>query len=174
MTENFDTSSVITNDDIELANQIKHIKKHIYAYLKMDKIVDITKEIIDKSEVLGFKNERVKKFIDVKRPIYYILIDREKALKKYPLGSSKFSNEKEESDYFTNIIYKEIISNFTEAIIERIRKEKYSALEEIRDNNLFQGLDDEQILSQVRILSSIFGIRLDKDNNADAVVEMLI
>jgi isoleucyl-tRNA synthetase len=186
MAENFDTSDVLTDEDYQQMSEIKEIRKRLLSYINIETLIEKIRDFIDESEYLDFKSKRSKKFIDTKRPVFYILIDKDKSLEseKYKPKRNKFKSADEEASYYTNIVYGEIITKVTEYINNTIRdskdKEGAELKEFMKESSLFDDLefederDVENFYKRVGIISMMFGVRLNKENNADIIVEMLL
>ena len=178
MTDNFDTSDVLTEEDYKTLENILRLKKKIFQCIDMDNFIKKATEIIDNSPLVSFKNERVKKFIDKKRPNFIIVVDKDKAMKEK--GVKSFSDEEIECKFYSSIIYDEVISKITEIIkgaLDDIGKDEKDKI--FKDITLFKKEDEnnKELINnfkQLAVISSLYGMRLDKENKNNVVVEMLI
>lgn len=173
-----DSSDLLTEQDYSDMKDIQDIKKHVFSYIDMPVLVDYISGLIENSPFMTFKNERSKKFIDKRRPIFYIKIDREKTIesKEYNRYNSKFSSQEEEVKFFSNVIFMEIISNVTRYITESLKQnpelETY-----IAEKDIFKDIKKENrkaIADQTAVLSTMFGIRFSQDDSTVITLEMLI
>lgn len=178
----FDTSEVLTEDDYREIEDIKEIRKRLLAYINIEVLIEKIREIIDESDYVSFKNERSKKFIDKRRPIFYITIDKSKIFKSDEYKHSKtFSSADKEASYYSNIVYKEVINKTTTFINDSLKNSKDNETEELKEYIMSTSLfkddlpkDDESFYSRMSILSMMFGMRLENDNKNNIALEMLI
>lgn len=176
--DKFDTSEVLTEEDYKTINNIIQLKKKIFQCIDMDNFIKRAVEIIDKSELVSFKNERVKKFIDKRRPNFILIVDKDKAMKQEQITS--FSDEEAECKFYSDIIYNEVISKVTEIIKSALDDLNKDEAEQIyKEYPIFKDEDkgNKDLMNgfkQMAIISSLYGMRLDKENKNNIVVEMLI
>jgi len=175
---NLDTSEMLSEQDYRDMQDIRDIKKRVLTYIDLPVLIEQITEIIESSPFLNFKNERSKKYIDKKRPIFYLKVDRDLAMKsdKYKFRNAKFSSQNEEVKYFSNIIFMEIITNVTRYITECLKcnpdLEDY-----IANKDVFKDVGRENrknILNNTAVLSTMFGIRFSQDDSTIITLEMLI
>jgi len=157
------SDELLNEEDYEILDKVIQIKKHIMSYYSKEKIVDKIKEIIINSEVVNFRNERSSKFISTKRPVFTLKVDKKKSYDIYDGGD--FFNNKEEVDYFNNIIYHEVINNVSTFLIE-----SYNDI----DDNILDGISPEKIKVATGLLSSICGTRVNNDDKSLITLEFLL
>lgn len=171
-----DTSSILTEQDLKEIDAIESIKKALFSYIDKEKLLKRIIDIIDESEFIDFKNARSRKFIDLKRPSFNLILNKEKILndKKYnPTNIESFSNEKEEIEFLSNIVYSEIINKVTDYINDNIHKNK-DFEDYILDKEIFKDyeLDKDGLKALLRIITTIFAMRFGKDHKENLILEM--
>jgi len=155
-----DSSDLLSEDDEKLLEGFIRIKRTIMSFFKIEGIVAKLKELIIDSEIFNFTSKRAEKFIDLKKPVFTMIIDREKALEKFP---SEFSNEESEINWLTNCLYQEIILVFSSFLVDSVTKN--DDLNESLQEIFKEEIPNELIELSTSILSSIFGIRFDLEKN---------
>lgn len=176
--EKFDTSEVLTDEDYALINNIKTIKRNLFSFINMDLFVSNVSEIIDNSELVSFKNERAKKYIDKKRPIFLLTVDREKSMKENNI--TKFNSEEEEARFFSNIIQDEVITKITDILKQSIDDIKKEDSDKIFNVNIFDSDDKttnnmlNSTINKLSVISTLYGIRLEKNSKNNVVLELLL
>lgn len=170
-----DTSMFLNENDLILMNEIQAIKNHVFNVIDKKKIVEVLVDIVDDSEIVNFKNERSKKFIDHERPILNLVIDKTKMEDVY--GEFKPKNEEKESSYYQNVLYGEVISifsNFINASIKGTEKQKdYLNKHQNIFNKLIENITEEELMKAVTMFTTIFGIRLNNDDKSNVLLELL-
>lgn len=171
-----DTADVLTEQDYNDIRDIEDIKKRVLSYIEIPTLIEKISEFINNSEFIEFKNERSKKFIDKRRPIFYISIDRDKAYNSEKYKVEKiFNSQEEEAKYFTNIIGQEIVE-LTTTYINDCLKADPELDSYVMSKDIFKNCTKEEryILNGTGIFSTMFGIRLSSDDYSNAIVEMVI
>jgi hypothetical protein len=178
--ENFDTADVLNDKDYQEINEIKEIRKRILSYINIDVFIDTCRNIIEESHYVNFKNERSKKFINNKRPVFYLHIDKD-VMKSKEYNKKKFKSNDEEIKYFSDVLYSEIIVKITSFINNSIKEDNDDSnelKEYISSTSLFEGLpskeDDASFYDRLSIISAMYGIRLDKDDASNITLEILL
>jgi len=175
---NLDTSEMLSEQDYKDMQDMRDIKRRVLAYIDKGILIDHIVELIEKSPYLTFKNERSKKYIDRKRPIFYVKVDRESVMKskEYQVRNKNFSSKNEEVKYLSNVIFMEVITHVTRYITECLKcnpdLEDY-----IANKDVFKSIGKENrktILNQTVVLSTMFGIRFSEDDSTIITLEMLI
>ena len=156
---NYDTLDFLTDEDIQLMDDINKIKKHILTFFNPEVLVDKIRGFIKDSDILDFNNARSEKFINVRRPVYVIKLDKEKALEKYPLKRGRFLNESDEIEWITSCVYEEVIRPFSKFLADALRDDE--DLDESL-SNIFTEIPQDVIDLGMFLMSSIFGIKIDK------------
>lgn len=170
-TTKFDTSEVLTENDYELMQQLKHVKKELFSYVNMEVLVDQIVDFITKCPMIDFRNERAKKYIDRKRPVFYLVVDLEASKEKYK--NFNFKTDKEEVQYYSNIIHIEIISRVTTFINQSLKDVNF--IDKVKDNDIFKDNTEEEkeLLLKFGIITTLFGLRLDEKNKSSITLELL-
>jgi len=175
---NLDTSEMLSEQDYKDMQDIRDIKRRVLSFVDVAILVDYITGLIEKSPYLTFKNERSKKYIDKRRPIFYVKIDREAAVnsKEYSVRNKKFTSKDEEVKYYSNIVFMEVITHVTRYITESLKcnpeLEDYIAEKDIFKN---VGIENRKtILNNTAVLSTMFGIRFSQDDSTVITLEMLI
>ena len=174
-----DTSEVLTEEDYTEIEDIKEIRKRLISYINIDVLIDTIRDIVDKSEFVDFKNNRSKKFIDKKRPVFYLKINKSCFKSEKYKSKQEFRTEEKEASYYTNIIYSEIIVKITEFINTTIKEDKDNKelKEFIKSTSLFKDLppkEDEDFYNRLSVISMMFGIRLAIEDKSIITMEMLL
>lgn len=103
-----------------------NIKKTLMSCMDMEKFIEKTKEIVDSSEHFRFKNDRSKKFIDHKNPVFLLsctLLDDVKVKDNKPDEVDKWS------DKITPLIRDELVHQFSDYVTECVSdKDKFDLL----------------------------------------------
>jgi len=176
--EILDSSELLTEQDYNDMREIQDIKQRVLSYINLPILVDHIVGLIEKSHFIDFKNERSKKFIDKRRPIFYLKVDKEKTMnsKEYNDRNVKFSSKNEEVKFFSNVIFMEIITYVTRYISESLKQnpelENY-----IAEKDIFKDINKESrkaLASKVAVLSTMFGIRFSEEDSSIITLEMLI
>ena len=157
-----DTSDMLNDEDYKLMKEVKEIKRHILSYLDVNILVDKIRSLIEESEVVNFRNARSAKFIDARRPIYAIIIDKDKAMDKYPVKGG-FTSEENEAQYWGQVVQDEVIDPFVTFLIQSIKGDE-SIQEFLNGRDLFVGISKENVANTAGMLSSIFGMRMEPEN----------
>jgi len=177
-TDFLDSSEILTEQDYSDLRDIQDIKKQVLSYIDMSILVNYISKLIDDSPFLSFKNERSKKYIDKRRPIFYIKVDKEKTLasKVYNDRNVKFNSQDDEVKFFFNVVYMEVISNVTSYITASLKQnpdlENY-----IAEKDIFKDIKKENrktIADQTAVLSTMFGVRFSQDDSTVITLEMLL
>lgn len=171
-----DTTELLTDQDLQDLEDYVSVKKRLYSYLDLNKLIKNIKKIINDSELVSFKNERSEKFIDVKKPIFYLKIDIKKAIdcKDYLRKDDKFESLNSKVKYCSNIIYREVLCNITENIFDEIHKnpelESY-----ILSKNIFKDYKDDEISLKMmmNVLTTTYGMRFDQNDPSNLVMQLL-
>jgi len=172
MEENkIETSSLLSPEDYKLMSEIKTIKKHIMSYIDPQVLVDTLRTIINDSKVVSFRSSRAEKFININKPLFSVEVDRSQCIELYP--TEQFSTEKQEAEYFTNVIHEEVINRFTTFLVESISDES-DLTEFLNKQEIFKGISNENIENTAGMLTSIFGIRMDNEDMSKLAFEFLI
>jgi hypothetical protein len=171
----FDTSEGLTERDYQDIEDIKDIKRTLLSFINIDVLIEEIKHLIDDNVYINFKNERSKKFIDKRRPIFNIKIDSDLVKKSKEYKKSSFSNEEDEVKYYSNIVFNELTRHITEFIRSAINDD-----DEIKDyiysKQLFGELDetDRKQLNDIAIISMMFAAKYSKDDKSTVAYELLI
>jgi len=173
-----DTSEMLSEQDYKDMQDMRDIKRRVLAYIDRTILIEHITGLIDNSPYLTFKNERSKKYIDKKRPIFYVKIDRESAMnsKEYQVRNKNFTSKNEEVKYFSNIVFMEVITHVTRYITECL-KSNPDLEDYIASKDVFKDIGKENrktILDQTAVLSTMFGIRFSEDDSTIITLEMLI
>jgi len=176
MAETFDTSEVLTDEDYKLIENIKTLKRNLFSFIKMETFIEAVVKIVDESELVSFKNERVKKFIDKKRPVFILTVDRDKAINKF---GKKFNGEEDEAKFFSGIIFDEVISNVTTYLKQSIDDLSKEDKDKIFDVNLFDEENYEnnmlsESINRLSVISTLYGLRLENNAKHNIILELLI
>ena len=175
---NLDTSEMLSEQDYKDMQDMRDIKRKVLTYIDLPILIDYITELIEKSPYLTFKNERSKKYIDKRRPIFYVKLDRDVAVNSeaYKVRNKNFTSKNEEIKYYSNIVFMEVITNVTRYITECLKSnpdlENY-----IASKDVFKNIDKENrknILNHTAVLSTMFGIRFSQDDSSVITLEMLI
>jgi hypothetical protein len=148
-----DSSEYIDDDVLKNIDNIIKIKMDIFKLFKTDVIIDTMKKIINNSDIVKFNSVRSEKFINVKKPIFIVNVD---------IGKTNNDNNNDNKiDNLFRIVYDECIIPFNDFIISSIKSNDI-------DTTLFNNIPD--IINKLKeyeslILSSIFGMRANKENN---------
>ena len=177
MAEVFDTSEVLTEEDYKLIENIKNIKRNLFSFINMETFINAVVKIVEDSELVDFKNERAKKYIDKKRPVFLLTVNREKAMSK--LKKKSFGSEEDEAKFFSNIIFDEVISNITTYLKQSIDDLSKEDKDKIFDVNLFEEENYEQnmlsdSINKLSVISTLYGMRLENSNKHNIILELLI
>lgn len=165
-----DTSNIMTEDDYKLMQEIKNIKRQLFSFIDMKVLINKIIEIVEESELVSFKNERSKKFIDTKRPLFHLTIDIEKSMVKYK--KTKFKSENDEASFYSSVLFDEVINKISLFIKTSLDSPE---AEKILDKRLFKDTNDEDIklLNKLSVLSTLYGIRLESINKNNVTLEIL-
>jgi len=175
---NLDTSEMLSEQDYKDMQDMRDIKRRVLAYIDAKILCEHIIDLIDKSPYLNFKNERSKKYIDKRRPIFYLKADREAAMnsKEYSVRNKKFSSQNEEVKYFSNVIFMEVITHVTRYITECLKANP--ELEDyIASKDVFKDVSKDNrkiMLDNAAVLSTMFGMRFSQEDSTIITLEMLI
>lgn len=170
----FDTSDILSEEDKRDINDIEEVKKVLSAYLDKNKLIKKFIEIIENSDIIDFKNERSKKFIDSRRPMFNLVIDFKKIQEKekHPIT---FSSEADEVRFFSNILHDEILFKVTDYIQTSVHSDP--DLESfILNKEIFKDYkDDKDGLKKIlSIITTIFGLRFNATDKRNVIIEMML
>jgi len=173
-----DTSEMLSEKDYKDMQDIRDIKRRVLSYIDLPILIDYITGLIEKSPYLTFKNERSKKYIDKKRPIFYVKIDRDSVVnsEEYKVRNKNFTSQNEEVKYFSNVIFMEVITHTTRYINECL-KSNPDLEDYIASKDVFKDIGKENrkaISSSTAVLSTMFGIRFSQDDSTVITLEMLI
>jgi len=175
---NLDTSEMLTEQDYKDLQDIRDIKKCVLSYINLPILIEYITNLIEKSPYLNFKNERSRKYIDKRRPIFYIKLNKDDIInfKEYAFRNKKFSSQNDEVKYYSNVIFMEIITHVTRYINECLKcnpdLENY-----IAEKDIFKNIEKENrksILNNTSVLSTMFGLRFAQEDSTIITLEMLI
>ena len=144
---NLDTSEMLSEQDYKDMQDIRDIKRRVLSFVDVAILVDYITGLIEKSPYLTFKNERSRKYIDKRRPIFYVKIDGDMVLnsKEYSIRNKKFSSQNEEVKFYSNVVFMEVITHVTRYITECLKcnpdLENYIADKDIFKINLLNMID---------------------------------
>jgi len=156
------TDDLLNLDDIELLKKMQIVKKSITTLVKKSKIIDLLKDKINNSELVNFIDDRSRKFISVNRPIFSIMVDKEKSMSAY--NHHEFKDDADESSFYSQVVHDEILSKFAEELDKLIK--------ELNDENVKLGL--EELPMELFIFSSITRLTLDETNKNIINLEFLL
>jgi hypothetical protein len=147
---------LMNEQDINDMQNIIKIKKKFISFFKKEIIVDKIKSYIKNSMVLDFINERVEKNINTKKPIFMLLINKNKAEEKY-------TDFEDRIQWLTSIAYQEVINPFSTFLTQSINNEEFKnyVLEDLKDVS-----NKEELLEiGLMVMTSIFALKIDKERN---------
>jgi len=173
-----DTSEMLSEKDYKDMQDIRDIKRRVFSYIDLPILIDYITELIEKSPYLTFKNERSRKYIDKRRPIFYVKVDREATVnsEEYKVRNKNFTNQNEEVRYFSNVIFMEVITHTTR-YINKCLKSNPDLEDYIASKDVFKDIEKENrksISDSVAVLSTMFGIRFSQEDSTIITLEMLI
>jgi hypothetical protein len=166
-----DTTELLSDKDYEAINEIKKITHTIFYYIDKDLLLERIRNIVDESQIVNFRNERSKKFIDKNRPVLYLVVDKDLLIKNNQLP--KFNTEDQEASFYSNIAFTEVLSKIN-AFINDCAHNNSDIQEFLNGRSLFKDLEKDGVLAKSSLFSSIFGIRIDRTNKNNVTVEMMI
>lgn len=174
-----DTSEVLTNRDLILLRSVKELKKQILAYIEVPILVQRIKEIINRSNIIYFKNERAEKYIKNSRPVFNVLINKD-AIRLSPKYADQFAKairtKQAEMSLYTNVIFDEVISEVTKFINDSISNDP--TLEDyIESMDIFRQCTQEEreyLKNSTHVVSTLFGIRFSDNDPSSVLIEMVI
>ena len=172
-----DTSEIFSEQDLKDIKDIESIKKALSAYLDTKEIVKEMIRIISENEYVNFKNERAKKFIDYRKPSFNVVVDLAavKASDKYGKSFKRFSNEKDEVNFYSTILNEELMTAITDFIYTSVKVNK-SLFDTIVSKEIFKDYenDEEGLKSILSIITTIFGVRFTQNDKSNAIIEMML
>lgn len=173
-----DTSDVMTEHDYILVGNIKKLKKQLLQYIQVPILIEFIKDRISNSKYINFKNERSAKFINLQKPVFNILVNRE-AIRNDPQLKSGFINACKKTNgelsYFSNLVFDEIIAPTTKFINDSIKNDP--ELEDyIESSDIFRDCSQEErdLIRNSSIVSTLFGLRFLESDHSTIIVEMLL
>ena len=164
MDNTIDTSELLTEEDQAIMQTIEIAKKAILAHFKIEDLVKEITGLINKSELVSFVDTRSAKFINPRRPTFSLKVDKIKSIET--LKPTNFKNEQEEMTFLSEVIYQEIVRNFTDFIIKVIRQD--DSIKEIVESNPSLKESQQDVLNAISsgIFTTIFGMNADLKNYA--------
>lgn len=175
--ENLDTSEILTEQDYKDMRDIQDIKKRVMSYVDIPILIDYITSLIDKSPYLTFKNDRSRKYIDKRRPIFYIKVEKDRAMESNEYSTrNRFTSQNEEIKYLSNIVFMEVITHVTRYITESL-KNNPDLEDYVASKDIFKDVRKENrkiIADHTAVLSTMFGIRFSQEDSTIITLEMLI
>jgi len=154
---------LLNEEDYKLIDTVNFVRKHIMSYYDKGTLVEKIKKIINDSEVVNFRNSRSSEFIETRRPVFVLKVDEDSAFDKYE--TDEFFNDTAEINYYNDVLYNEIINEFSTFLMEAYRELNNKAFEDINENELKMATG---------LLSSICGTRVGEDDKTLITLEFLL
>jgi hypothetical protein len=152
---------IMGEDDLEMVEALVKARKAVMAYFDRDVLITRLKAIVNESEVVNFASARVEKFIDPRRPILKLRIERcEKLNEVYgappPVSGEPSDGEKDAmAHYMLVVLHGEVSTKLMDFILDAL----YGTLggrEKVREA-LPEGIPYD--LLQKFVISTMFGMR---------------
>ena len=162
----------LSDEEILVLTKIRHIRERIQSYISNNEIIDLMRDLIDKSHYFSFTSARTKKYISEENPIFYIKVnDIEEVEKKFKhkfknFGNKNYEETDEDLDIIAQCVQEDVISKFVNALTDIIFDNK--RLNKIfNENELHLTERVKEIFKETEIitLSSVFYNLADLKNN---------
>jgi hypothetical protein len=161
-----DSSKMLSNQDYKDLNAIKNIKKRIMDAMDKKIFIESIIDIVDSCDFIDFRNERSRKYINGDKPVLNLTIKLE--------NEDKYDSLEKEIKYKSKLVHDNITFKIIRLITDSINtNDKIS--EYVYSTELFKITDEEEKknLSNFGIFSTMFGLRFDRNNPNNVVVEMI-
>lgn len=157
-----DTTSYLTEDDIQNINSIMNGKRKLMSYFNNKFMAEAIRDLIKKSKYLKFVSERQAKFIDEKRPTFNLIIDIENFIKEtnYKIN---IRTDESMSSAFQACLNSEVYTPFSKILYDKIKNDN-------ENKDVFKELPE---IYDILLISNIFSIRISLNENR-VVLEYLI
>jgi hypothetical protein len=164
----------LTNDQVKTLQALKAARRQIMGYLKPEFLVETMRSTVNAAPTIKFMSANAEKFINAKKPILKLTLDKEVALAAYgeiPTSSGKDDEEGNEAvaSYVSHIVSQEFIKPFSEILLDAVieNSEAKEKMQSIASDDL-----PEETMKRF-IMTSMFGLGVDVVH-LDCLVEFMI
>ena len=115
--------NLMSMNDRELFIIAERVKESIANFIDRKVMIQKIRELIDNSEVIEFYSQRTRKYISLTRPVFIVRVNESEFKKKY---NRELTETNEIYDLLNNIIFEDIIRNYTKFLLDIVRSDKFT------------------------------------------------
>ena len=160
---------VISQENKDLILKVIKIRKDLGNLIDIEDFINISKEIINKSNIFSFSSEVAEKFINKKQPVFKLKINEESDLYK-KIDFKKISEELNNTNDEKKIISNKSNKIISEYVVSEIIRSISDYIDDIIDSNetikkIIEDVDRETGMDNRYFLTNIYSIRIANGNN---------